>query len=79
MRVSWLWFCQHSQILATNPPANSMDKKAKKRIELLNKKLHDIQQRLAGARKQMDDESEVRQLEADLAATKAEIEKLKAS
>lgn len=56
-----------------------MDKKAKKRIELLNKKLGDIQQRLAGARKQMDDESEVRQLEADLAATKAEIEKLKAS
>jgi len=56
-----------------------MDKKAKKRIEMLNKKMNDIQQRLSGARKQMDDASEVRQLEADLAAAKAEIEKLKAS
>lgn len=56
-----------------------MDKKAKKRIDLLNKKMNDIQQRLSGARKQMDDPSEVRQLEADLAAAKAEIEKLKAS
>jgi predicted nucleic acid-binding Zn-ribbon protein len=56
-----------------------MDKKAKKRIDLLNKKMADIQQRLAGARKQMDDPTEVRQLEADLAAAKAEVERLKAS
>jgi peptidoglycan hydrolase CwlO-like protein len=56
-----------------------MDKKAKKRIDLLNKKVTDLQQRLAGARKQMDDDSEVRQLESELAAAKAEIEKLKAS
>ncbi len=54
-----------------------MDKKAQKRIDLLNKKMKDIQQRLAGARKQMDDPGEVRQLEADLAAAKAEVEKLK--
>jgi hypothetical protein len=56
-----------------------MDKKAKKRIDLLNKKMVDIQQRLAGARKQMDDPGEVQQLEKDLAAAKAEVEKLKAS
>lgn len=56
-----------------------MDKKAKKRIELLHKKMNDLQQRLAGARKQMDDESEVRQLETELAEARAEIEKLKAS
>lgn len=56
-----------------------MDKKAEKRIELLRKKLNDLQPRLAGARKQMDDEGEVRQLEADIAAAKAEIEKLKQS
>ncbi len=36
-----------------------MDKKAQKRIDLLSKKINDIQQRLAGARKQMDDPSEV--------------------
>ena len=54
-----------------------MDKKAKKRIELLNKKIADLQQRLAGARQQMDDVGEVAQLETQLAAAKAEIEKLK--
>ena len=53
-----------------------MDKKSQKRIELLNKKMKDIQLRLA-ARKQMDDPGEVRQLETDLAAAKAEVEKLK--
>jgi predicted nucleic acid-binding Zn-ribbon protein len=54
-----------------------MDKKAKKRVELLRKKITDIQQRLAGARKQMDDPSEVAQLEKELAAALQEIEKLK--
>jgi peptidoglycan hydrolase CwlO-like protein len=54
-----------------------MDKKAKKRIDLLHKKVHDLQQRLAGARKQMDDPREVEQLESELAAAHAEIEKLK--
>lgn len=56
-----------------------MDKKAQKRIELLRKKINDTQQRLAGARKQMDDPSEVQQLETEIAAAKAEIDKLKAS
>jgi hypothetical protein len=55
-----------------------MDKKAKKRIELLRKKLADLQQRLAGAKQQMDDPGEVRQLEAEIAAAQQEIEKLKA-
>jgi hypothetical protein len=54
-----------------------MDKKAKKRIDLLHKKIGDIQQRLAGARKQMDDPQEVRQLESELSAAQQEIEKLK--
>jgi hypothetical protein len=56
-----------------------MDKKSKKRIDLLRKKLGEMQQRLAGAKKQMDDPREVSQLEADIAAAQAEIEKLKAS
>lgn len=56
-----------------------MDKKAKKRIDLLRKKIGELQQRLAGAKKQMDDPSEVRQLESEIAAANAEIEKLKAS
>ena len=56
-----------------------MDKKAKKRIDLLHKKIADIQQRLAGARKQMDDPREVQLLETDLAAAQQEIEKLKSA
>ena len=56
-----------------------MDKKAKKRIDLLRKKISDLQPRLAGAKKQMDDPEEVRKLVAELAAAQAEIEKLKQS
>ena len=56
-----------------------MDKKAEKRIAVLRKKISELQPRLAGARKQMDDPDEVRKLEAELAAAQAEIEKLKSS
>jgi predicted nucleic acid-binding Zn-ribbon protein len=56
-----------------------MDKKAKKRIDLLRKKIGDLQPRLAGAKQQLDDPEEVRKLEAELAAAQAEVEKLKSS
>lgn len=56
-----------------------MDKRSQKRIELLHKKINDLQKRLAGARKQMDDANEVQQLETELAAAKQEIEKIKTS
>jgi len=56
-----------------------MDKKAKKRIDLLRKKVTDLQPRLAGAKKQMDDPDEVKKIEAEIAAAQQEIEKLKAS
>ena len=53
-----------------------MDKKAKKRIELLRKKINHLQQRLAGAKQQMDDPDEVQQLESEIAGAKRAIEKL---
>ena len=56
-----------------------MDKKAKKRIDVLRKKLGELQQRLAGAKKQTDDPQEVPQLESEIAAALQEIEKLKES
>ena len=56
-----------------------MDKKAQKRIDLINKKVAELRQRLAGARKQMDDPDEVQQLETQLTAAQQEIEKLKAT
>ena len=56
-----------------------MDKKAKKKQDVLRQRLQKLQQQLAGARKQMDDPEEVRRLESDIAAAKAELEKLASS
>ena len=56
-----------------------MDKKAKKRVEVLNKKVQDLQQRLNGAKQQMDDPEEVAMYEKQIADARAEITKLKAS
>lgn len=56
-----------------------MDKKAKKRIDLLNQRLAKLRQQLAGAKKQMDDPDEVQRLEREIADAEAEVEKLKAS
>jgi hypothetical protein len=53
-----------------------VDKKAKKKQDVLRQRLQKLQQQLAGARKQMDDPDEVRRLEADIAAAKTELDKL---
>jgi hypothetical protein len=55
-----------------------MDKKAKKKQDVLRQRQQKLQQQLAGARKQMDDPDEVRRLEVELATTNSELEKLKA-
>jgi DNA-binding FrmR family transcriptional regulator len=54
-----------------------MDKKAKKKQDVLRHRLQKLQQQLAGARKQMDDPDEVRRLEQDIAAAQSELEKIK--
>jgi DNA-binding FrmR family transcriptional regulator len=54
-----------------------MDKKAKKRIDLLQQKLQKMRQQLAGAKKQLDEPQEVKRLETEIAATEAELRKLK--
>jgi predicted nucleic acid-binding Zn-ribbon protein len=56
-----------------------MDKKAKKRIDLLNDRLQKLRQQLAGAKKQMDDPAEVRRLEQEIATAESELAKLKTS
>ena len=53
-----------------------MDKKAKKKQEVLRPRLQKLQQQLAGARKQMDDPEEVSRLEKEIASVKSELEKL---
>jgi hypothetical protein len=54
-----------------------MDKKAKKKHDVLRQRLQKLQQQLSGARKQMDDPEEVRRLEQEVASTQTELEKLK--
>lgn len=54
-----------------------MDKKAKKRLEILNQKLQIMRQQLAGCRQQNDEPADVRRLEAEVASVEAEIKKLK--
>jgi DNA-binding FrmR family transcriptional regulator len=54
-----------------------MDKKQKKRIQMLNVRLQNLHQQLSGARKQMDDPAEVKALEQQVAAAEAELEKAK--
>jgi peptidoglycan hydrolase CwlO-like protein len=56
-----------------------MDKKAKKRIDLLQQKLQKLRQQLAGAKKQMDEPEEAVRLEKEIAAAEAELHKLKES
>ncbi|MDG2383954.1 MAG: hypothetical protein P8N76_19945 [Pirellulaceae bacterium] len=56
-----------------------MDKKAKKRIEVLRQRIVKIQQQLSGARQQDDEPGEVERLEQEINDVKAEIEKLKSS
>jgi len=54
-----------------------MDKKAKKRIDLLNQRLQKLRMQLAGAKKQLDEPAEVARLESEIAQVTAELEKLK--
>jgi len=59
--------------------AQVMDKKAKKKIDILNQRLKKLRVQLAGARRQMDDNTEVELLEKQIDEAKNELEKLKTS
>ncbi|MCR9116767.1 MAG: hypothetical protein NXI22_07425 [bacterium] len=54
-----------------------MDKKAKKRLEVIRKKVESLRPRLAGARDQNDEPGEVKRLEDEIAALQAEAAELK--
>ena len=56
-----------------------MDKKTKKKLEILNQKLQQLRQRLAGAKQQNDDPGEIQRLEAEIVSFEATAKKLKAS
>jgi ribosomal protein L29 len=54
-----------------------MDKKAKKKIDVLRERLTKLRQQLAGAKRQMDEPGEVSRLEKDISQAETELEKLK--
>ena len=56
-----------------------MDKKAKKRVEVLRKRTEKLMLQLAGAKLQEDEPGEVAELEAEIQKVKDEIAQLKAS
>jgi len=53
-----------------------MDRRDQRRLEVLRAKLRDLQKRLAGAKKQPDDPREIRQLEEEVKAVQAEIDRI---
>ena len=56
-----------------------MDKKAKKRVEVIRGKLASLQQQLVGARQQPDDPQEPARIAAEIEKLQAELSKLKDS
>jgi hypothetical protein len=56
-----------------------MDKKAKKRIELLQQKLQKLRLQLSGAKNQPDEPGEAVRLEREIAEVEAELKQLKDS
>lgn len=54
----------------------NLNKKQKKQLDLARKRQMQLQQQLAGARKQMDDAAEVRRLERQLADLEQQIAKI---
>lgn len=55
-----------------------MDKKTKKKIDVLRKRIAKTQQQVAGAKLQPDEPDEVENLQKEIAKMKEEIERLKA-
>jgi uncharacterized coiled-coil DUF342 family protein len=54
-----------------------MDKKHKKKLDVIHQRLQHLRQQLAGAKKQQDEPGEVERLQREIAALEAEAEKLK--
>jgi hypothetical protein len=54
-----------------------MDKKAQKKIDALQKRIQNLKQQIAGAKKQPDDPAELKSLEKQLADAEAEMLKVR--
>lgn len=67
----------HSEARQQENRSYTMDTKAKKRHEVIKKKLEQLRPRLAGAKQQADDPSEAADLQKEIDALEAEMAKLK--
>lgn len=56
-----------------------MDRKARKKLELLGKKLQQRRQQLAGMRRQPDEVQEIERLEGEIASIEEEMKRLRES
>lgn len=56
-----------------------MDKKIKKKLDLVHQRLQVLRQKLSGAKKQQDEPGEVERLQNEIATLEAEAEKLKSA
>jgi hypothetical protein len=56
-----------------------VDKKQKKRLDVINKKLTSLRQQLAGSKAQADDLDELKDLEDQISKLEAEAAEIKAS
>lgn len=54
----------------------NLNKKQKKQLDVARKKLSQLQQQLAGSRKQRDDDDELRRLEIEVRQFQAQIDKI---
>lgn len=77
LRPGGRWLCAIDRAAIHGFSTRLMDKKAKKRIDLLHGKLQTLRQQLAGAKKQMDEPDEVRNLEKQIAEAERELATLK--
>ena len=79
--MSGLVFCWDyhwpAQISSTSTISDTMDKKTKKRLEVLRQKVEKNQKLLAHAKQQTDEPDEIVNIEKQIAALKAEIAELK--
>lgn len=54
-----------------------MDKKSKKRVEVLRQRIQKMKQQMSGAKQQDDEPGEIQRLEKEITDAQAEIERLK--
>ncbi len=55
----------------------ALDKKSKKRLEVLRQRLQKLQLQLAGAKQQEDEPGEVARMEKEIEEVQAEVQKIK--